>query len=70
MGEKDGGQAFPLGNMHGVTCWGMTLRDWFAGQALVELIKMWGEIAINSNAEGIAHRAYQMADAMLAERGK
>ena len=40
---------------------GMTLRDWFAGQAVTNMNFRddWGSIA---------RRAYQLADAMLAER--
>ncbi len=42
---------------------GMTLRDWFAGQALAVL-------ACDFCAEEVAFRAYEYADAMLAERAK
>lgn len=41
---------------------GMTLRDWFAGQALAGLVATEGD--------GAAKYAYFMADAMLAERSK
>jgi hypothetical protein len=47
---------------------GMTLRDWFAGQALVGICAhqdSWG-CTVNE----IAPQAYQLADAMLAERAK
>lgn len=43
--------------------YGMTLRDWFAGQALAVL-------ACDFCAEEVAFRAYEYADAMLAERAK
>lgn len=42
---------------------GMSLRDWFAGQALAVL-------ACDFCAEEVAFRAYEYADAMLAERAK
>lgn len=44
---------------------GMTLRDWFAGQALAGL-------SAKNHAGGvsIAKSAYALADAMLAERGR
>ncbi len=42
---------------------GMTLRDWFAGQAL-------HMIRSDLTYEFIARQAYAMADAMLAERAK
>lgn len=49
--------------------YGMTLRDWFAGRALAPF--RGGEIAIHPNdAKRRAEMAYQMADAMLAERQK
>jgi hypothetical protein len=52
---------------------GMTLRDWFAGQALV------GEFASQSDnynvycqdvVDAVAKKVYNMADAMLKERSK
>lgn len=71
MKKPDGGQAFPHpdfwedvdGNLKGV---GMTLRDYFAGQALV------GILAANRTGfnDVAAEEAYEAADAMLAEREK
>jgi hypothetical protein len=57
---KDGGQAFPRGN----GCWsyGMTLRDWFAGQALASA----GSSSLD--AVRIAKACYERADAMIAAR--
>jgi hypothetical protein len=47
---------------------GMTLRDWFAGQALVGYLSGFAE---TTPAEHVAARwAYGFADAMLAERAK
>jgi hypothetical protein len=43
----------------------MTLRDWFAGQALVGAVVN-GELGANSAAE----LCYRFADAMLKERDK
>lgn len=69
MSEKqDGGPAFPraAGQLPGSQA-GMSLRDWFAGQALV------GAVA-TVNGPGFAEwayyadAAYQIADAMLAAR--
>ncbi|WP_162896137.1 hypothetical protein [Novosphingobium sp. THN1] len=46
----------------------MTLRDWFAGQALA------GTLALpnvdDTNHAGLANFCYNMADAMLAERAR
>lgn len=69
MSERDdGGAAFPRPDWNG--SWvgpnsyrGMSLRDWFAGQALVHL----GEE--NWSAQEAAEQAYRIADAMLKARG-
>ena len=62
---KDGGPAFPKN--YGIPNEGMTLRDYFAAKALQALI-----FAINTyeldDYKCVANDAYQMADAMLAER--
>lgn len=65
---NDGGAAFPSERtIHAVDNRpGMTLRDWFAGQALLGLLS-------NPNvgeAQQAALAAYIMADKMMAERGK
>lgn len=68
MAKNDGGPAFPNRWADGHEDMGMSLRDWFAGQALPMLI----DIA-HDEEWGIAEtagRAYLMADAMLAERDK
>jgi hypothetical protein len=44
---------------------GMTLRDWFAGQALAGLLSNSNDCF---NPEGAARVAFEIADAMLAER--
>lgn len=54
---------------------GMTLRDWFAGQALPAVIAAMsaGQHGINpgmSAFESAAHDAYAQADLMLAARAK
>ena len=73
--NKDGGQAFPRGahpqwnefsskqNPGYTPQSGMTLRDWFAGQALAS-----SRIAESMDFGIVAGRAYQCADAMLAAR--
>lgn len=86
MGEKknDGGPAFPQPDLSGYGMGpradengmyqvaGMTLRDWFAGQALVEwsstLTRGIGTDEIQK--ARIAKICYQFADAMIAERNK
>jgi hypothetical protein len=59
--------AFPGGKnrFDGRVAEGMTLRDWFAGQALTGLI---AQTPHRCFAAGFAHDAYCIADAMLAAR--
>jgi len=47
---------------------GMTLRDWFAGQALITLSEQL--VVGEENPRLLAKCAYDIADAMLAERSK
>lgn len=64
---EEGGAAFPLPR-----AWeeyGMTLRDWFAGQALAMCAATHGW-PTSGDGPQIAERAYAIADAMLAERSK
>lgn len=55
---------------------GLTIRDRFAMAALpglFEPLKRWreqGKIALGNEAKWLAIKAYQIADAMLAERGR
>lgn len=52
------------------TSGGLTLRDWFAGQALVGLAReISGDITVHRR-NGMVSDAYELADAMLAERSK
>jgi hypothetical protein len=77
MTTKDGGPAFPCSNeqfTHGNPqtgdAWpGLSLRDWYAGQALIGLCQadMSDEEYIVSP-HLLARTAYSMADAMLAAR--
>jgi hypothetical protein len=61
---KDGGPAFP-GETTKPGETGLTLRDWFAGQALAA--SDWANWKTQDNAL-IARDAYRLADAMLAAR--
>ena len=80
MSKNDGGPAFPCPGTHGQQ-WGnagewlvrpveaedgMTLRDWFAGQALVAIIND----RQGSTVRDMADRAYIYADIMLEARGE
>ena len=78
--EDGGGPAFPEGydwDKDIPTSWGgMTLRDYFAGQALAGVVAMLahpGSGGLNEDAGGphkavVAAQAYILADAMLAAR--
>lgn len=81
MSEPENIPAFPsvcLGDpSHPMSAPGMTLRDWFAGQAITAIVAVTsagqhqpimheGEIHIRT---AMARDAYELADAMLAARG-
>ena len=76
----DGGPAFPVKWQNGEQQPGMTLRDWFAGQALAGIlanptVRDW-EVAASEMGDPdalvqvCALMAHKQADAMLAEREK
>ena len=73
MTKETGGPAFPakqvLDDEAAEVSEGMTLRDWFAGQALAGL---WGDpvIIFSGDLPKAAGYCYRMADAMIAERSK
>lgn len=65
--------AFPMHDSMGLVYEGQSLRDWFAGQALLH--SSFSTINLSTNPDGtvfswLAKAAYQMADAMLQERSK
>ena len=65
--RDDGGQAFPGFDQGNSGDFGMTLRDWFAGQAL---IVVYDEIREGSGYDEIAEASYDLADAMIQERNR
>ena len=66
---NDGGPAFPNNDAHGCAYAGMTLRDWFAGQALAGISSTLAhEYEDRDLAERYATDAYELADAMLEAR--
>lgn len=75
--RDDGGPAFGHGNHEQGGDPGMSLRDWFAGQALVGLLPA-EEIAREEDspidrcatAREFAEASYEIADAMLTAREK
>lgn len=57
--------AYPNPVYHDVAHSGMSLRDWFAGQALSSVGSFWSDAKTRGT---YAKRAYQMADAMIKAR--
>ena len=77
MDKRDGGPAYPA-HLRGNTgtdsvsfqsSSGMSLRDYFAGQALAGLMAM-PSLDLKANNAQLAGVAYSLADAMIAERDK
>lgn len=62
-----GGPAFPSETLEYGLFPGMSLRDWFAGQALSGMINS-PHVKSGVGPEDLAHDAYQFADAMLKAR--
>ena len=82
---NDGGPAFPYRDEDGEGGFdqysGISMRDWFAGQALAGTVFHWGEVTTYLKHAGATHdaksvrqfmagAAYAQADAMIAERNK
>jgi hypothetical protein len=66
---KDGGQAFPVTDMNGgPASGGMSLRDYFAAAVLQGLCASLGPCLDDAFVSGVARRAYDIADAMIAAR--
>lgn len=67
--KEDGGPAYPyvVRNDYDDVYKGMSLRDYFAGQALMGML---ARDTDRYSKELVAVDAYQYADAMLAERSK
>jgi hypothetical protein len=66
--DTQGGPAFPVAHEVNLeTCRkGMSLRDWFAGQALAGWLA--NPVGDGSDANELARYSYKMADAMLKAR--
>lgn len=68
--HEDGGPAFPLqsiGPDFASGYCGMSLRDWFAGQALSGIVSLGGD-GFSLSEQDSARWAYKYADAMMSER--
>jgi hypothetical protein len=65
LDKMTGGPAFGHGNPNDGGAPGMSIRDWFAGQALAGLFASGPH---DCDEHGLAHDAYLHADAMLKAR--
>ncbi len=65
MSKANDGPAFPTDGEYAGFQSGMSLRDWFAGMSLARLVN-----EEKRSPTAVAILAYQIADAMLAERSK
>ena len=71
ISKENGDWAFPTNNdKMGITTTGMTLRQYFAGQALTGLLAKYGIDNQDHFMEQTAIDAYDMADKMLERRYK
>lgn len=78
MSERDdGGPAFPRSGTDGPEGYpgvseqsGMTLRDWFAGQAMNGFASDPSSHDLFDDKDDMARNAYEVADAMIKEREK
>lgn len=79
--KETGGRAFPAGAIHDpqlgqtIDRPGMTLRDYFAAKAMASLTSVyWEDFEVHGSGTELVkcqvETAYEMADAMLAERAK
>jgi len=66
MSKKDGGSAFPGHTIDGRPTPGISLRDYFAGQAVTGTLVASGDLNIGISV--LADLAYNIADAMLKAR--
>lgn len=72
MERKDGGCAFPNDGLwaNGFPEGGMSLRDWFAGQALIGITSALHQGIRPADVPAMASDCYGIADAMIAARPK
>lgn len=75
--DDDGGPAFPVpiaslasGDTVPAFDWGMSLRDFFAGQVAAGMAAFSGTAGVSYGPHDIAGRAFEVADAMLAAKAR
>ncbi len=67
--DKTGGPAFPSHASLGNLSTGMSLRDYFAGQALCGMAEDFSDSSFDFR-DRVVRKCYEYADAMLKERYK
>jgi hypothetical protein len=67
---NDGGPAFPVQDLSKFQCYGMTLRDYFAAEAMQRMVRLVALDSRECHHRSVAENAYRMADAMLRARAK
>jgi hypothetical protein len=71
VSNDTGGAAFPVQEGSNVNAeLGMSLRDWFAGQALIGILGSRQGFLIDVGTDNAPVCAYQVADAMLKARSQ
>jgi len=69
MSDKpENSYAFPICKPNYDSCKGMTLRDYFAGQALIGMVANPAEWLMRNDYELLATHSYAVADVMMQER--
>jgi hypothetical protein len=70
MKNNDDETAFPVAiGQTAADMKGMSLRDWFAGQAMTAMLSL-EDVHLNYGESEVAVMSYQQADAMMDEREK
>jgi hypothetical protein len=70
MKNNDDETAFPVAiGQTAADMKGMSLRDWFAGQAMTAMLSL-EDVHLNYGESQLAVMSYQQADAMMDEREK
>lgn len=66
--KQDGGPAFPFStHMSGAYIPGMSLRQWYAGMALIGyMARGWENLPMNFTKDHVARECLEQADAMIA----
>lgn len=70
LSDKSGGPVYPVADLSRTQECGLTIRDWFAGQALAGYLAATVGERARDNPSILAEWCYQNADSMIEERAK